>query len=114
MSRTPFWQSVVDFQAGKVDPWIALRNTLGLALPLAVGAALGQVSAGLALSTGALNVSFRDSAAPYAHVPERRALRIRYEITMPICIDRSLWSRLSIGMRRFRAATKRSGYLDEI
>jgi uncharacterized protein (TIGR03790 family) len=30
------------------------------------------------------------------------------EITTPICIDRSLWSRLSIGMRRFRAATKRS------
>ncbi len=60
-----FWRSVVRFQADKVNPWIAVRNTLGLAVPLAVATALGQVPAGLAMSTGALNVSFRDSASPY-------------------------------------------------
>ena len=60
------WKSVTRFQADKVNPWVALRNTVGLTAPLAVSVALGEVSAGLAMSTGALNVSFRDSAAPYA------------------------------------------------
>lgn len=63
---TRLWKSVTRFQADKVNPWVALRNTVGLAMPLAVSVALGEVSAGLAMSTGALNVSFRDSAAPYA------------------------------------------------
>ena len=60
-----FWQSVVRFQSDKVNPWLGLRNALGVALPLAGGAALGSISAGLAMSTGALNVAFRDSDAPY-------------------------------------------------
>lgn len=60
------WNSVTRFQADKVNPWVALRNTVGLTAPLAVSVALGEVSAGLAMGTGALNVSFRDSAAPYA------------------------------------------------
>jgi uncharacterized membrane protein YccC len=60
-----FWQNVRRFQSDKVTPWLGFRNALGVALPLAAGAALGSISAGLAMSTGALNVSFRDSDAPY-------------------------------------------------
>jgi uncharacterized membrane protein YccC len=61
-----FWQSVRRFQSDKVNPWLGLRNALGVGLPLAAGAALGSISTGLAMSTGALNVAFRDSDAPYS------------------------------------------------
>jgi uncharacterized membrane protein YccC len=62
---TTFWQSVVRFEGNKMTPWLALRNTAGVALPLIAAAALGSLSGGLAMSTGALNVSFSDSHDPY-------------------------------------------------
>ena len=67
-----FWQSVVRFQAEKISPWLALRNSLGIALPLAVGAAVGAVASGVVMSTGALNVAFSDNFDPYS----RRARRM--------------------------------------
>jgi uncharacterized membrane protein YccC len=60
-----FWQTVRRFQSDKVNPWLGFRNAVGVALPLVAGSAFGSISAGLAMSTGALNVSFRDSDAPY-------------------------------------------------
>lgn len=46
-------------------PRIALRNTLGLAVPLALGVAAGFPGAGLVAATGALNVSFSDGDDAY-------------------------------------------------
>jgi len=60
-----FWPNVVRFQSSKVTPWVALRNSIGLALPLIAGVATGQVAGGLAMATGALNVSYSDSYDPY-------------------------------------------------
>ena len=60
-----FWRTVLQFQAEKISPWIASRNTLGFALPLAAGIALGSVPAALIAGIGALNVSFSDSHDPY-------------------------------------------------
>ncbi len=60
-----FWQTVFRFQSEKINPWIGFRNTIGLAVPLAIGAALGNVTGGVIGATGALNVSFRDSSSPY-------------------------------------------------
>lgn len=60
-----FWQSVFRFQANKISPWMALRNTLGVVIPLAAGAGFGEVSTGIAAATGALNVCFSDSDEPY-------------------------------------------------
>ena len=48
-----------------MTPRLAARNTLGVALPLAAGAALGAVPAALAAGIGALNVAFSDSHEPY-------------------------------------------------
>jgi uncharacterized membrane protein YccC len=61
-----FWTNVRRFQSDKVNPWLGFRNALGVGLPLAAGAALGSLPAGLAMSSGALNVAFRDSDAPYS------------------------------------------------
>jgi uncharacterized membrane protein YccC len=60
-----FWRRVFQFQQEKIAPWIGLRNTLGFALPLAAGVALGSVPAALIAGIGALNVSFSDSHDPY-------------------------------------------------
>jgi hypothetical protein len=68
---TAFWRSVVRFQSDKVAPWLALRNTLGVVLPLAMGVATGEVSSGLVAGTGALNVAFSDSDEPYAQRARR-------------------------------------------
>ena len=62
------------YDSGKVSPWMALRNAAGVALPLVAGVATGTLSGGLIVSTGALNVAFSDSDAPYAQ-RARRMLR---------------------------------------
>ncbi len=66
-----FWQTVIRYQPEKVAPWMALRNTIGVALPLAIGVDLGRIPSALAMSTGALNVSFSDSQEPYAQRARR-------------------------------------------
>jgi uncharacterized membrane protein YccC len=66
-----FWQTLVRYQSEKVAPWMALRNTIGVALPLAIGVELGRIPSALAMSTGALNVSFSDSQEPYAQRARR-------------------------------------------
>lgn len=48
-----------------VSTSIALRNTIGVALPLAVGAAVGQIAGGLTMAVGALIVAFSDGSDPY-------------------------------------------------
>jgi uncharacterized membrane protein YccC len=60
-----FWRTALQFRKEKIAPWIALRNTLGFALVLAGGFALGFVPAALIASIGALNVSYSDSHDPY-------------------------------------------------
>lgn len=64
-SWASFWQTVVRFQKEKLNLWLAVRNTLGIVLPLIAGVELGMVSGGLAMATGALNVSFSDGQEPY-------------------------------------------------
>ena len=60
-----FWQALIRFQSAKLTPGLALRNALGVALPLAAGVATGHAAAGIAIATGALNVSFSDGQEPY-------------------------------------------------
>ena len=66
-----FWQTLVRYQSEKVIPWLAVRNTIGVALPLAVGVELGRISSSPVMSTGALNVALSDSQEPYAQRARR-------------------------------------------
>ncbi len=65
LSQVPLWRSVTRFERARIAPEIAIRNTVGIVLPLAVGAAIGNPSAGVLGAIGALNVSYRDSRDPY-------------------------------------------------
>jgi uncharacterized membrane protein YccC len=60
-----FWRLVTRYDAQKIAPWIALRNTIGIALPLAAAAAWDATAAGTVIATGALNVAFSDRSDPY-------------------------------------------------
>src|SRR5580704_10040599 len=60
-----FWRGVLHVDTAKMDPWTAARNAIGVALPLAVGIALGMPLGGLAVASGALNVSYSDGHDPY-------------------------------------------------
>ena len=53
------------FDRSKLIPGIALRNTVGVALPMVICVALGVPLAGLGLATGALNVSYSDGSDAY-------------------------------------------------
>src|ERR1700689_5909315 len=60
-----FWQGVLHVETSKMDLGIGVRNALGVALPLAVGIAIKMPLGGLAVASGALNVSYSDSSDPY-------------------------------------------------
>lgn len=63
--QVPLWQSLTHFERAKIVPGIAIRNTIGIVIPLIVGALLDYPSAGLVGALGALNVSYSDSREPY-------------------------------------------------
>ncbi|MFL6463937.1 MAG: FUSC family protein [Bryobacteraceae bacterium] len=66
------WRTVTRLDKGKVNSsWIALRNSLAVAIPLGVGIALGNPLGAVAVATGALNVSYSDGTDPYAHRARR-------------------------------------------
>src|SRR5271165_2633051 len=66
------WRIVTHVDRSKINVWQALRNTAGVVAPLIVGYWLGMPRGGLAMASGALNVSYSDGSDPYA----RRAKRM--------------------------------------
>ena len=69
--RTAFWRIVTRLEKHKINKWIAFRNALGVALPLGIGIAVGEPLGAVAITTGALNVSFSDGEDPYAQRARR-------------------------------------------
>ncbi len=66
-----FWQTLIKFDSAKLAPALAVRNTLGVVLPLIAGTAAGWPSVGIAVGTGALNVAFSDGQEPYRQRAKR-------------------------------------------
>src|ERR1043166_2826991 len=66
------WQIVTHVDHSKINLAQALRNTLGVVAPLIVGHSMGMPRGGLAMASGALNVSYSDGSDPY----EQRAKRM--------------------------------------
>ncbi|HTX35101.1 MAG TPA: FUSC family protein [Bryobacteraceae bacterium] len=64
--RASLWRAVTRFEAGKVRPWMGLRHTIGIVLPVVAGAMAGNTAAGMIAGLGALNVAVGDGTDPYA------------------------------------------------
>lgn len=78
-AESPSWlrrlaRVVLYFDKKKIQPQVALRNTAGVVLPLIVGYAVGMPRAGLAMSSGALNVAYSDGNDRYAQRAKRMLL----------------------------------------
>lgn len=69
-----YWRKIVRFDAGKLEPWLALRNTAGVLVPLAAGIVSGKPLSGLAASLGALQVAYSDGHDPYPSRGKRMLL----------------------------------------
>lgn len=65
------WQIVTHVDRSKINAAQALRNTFGVVAPLIVGQWLGIPRGGLAMASGALNVSYSDGSDPYAKRAKR-------------------------------------------
>ncbi|GAB2584678.1 FUSC family protein [Dyella jejuensis] len=63
--RTSVLQSLTATKRPDVPPWVVLRNTAAVALPLAIGMLSGHQEAGLAIAAGALDTMFSDQPGPY-------------------------------------------------
>jgi uncharacterized membrane protein YccC len=61
----PSWQAVLQFDRSQLTPFQAIRSTLGFVLPLALGVATGQVTAGLIIASGSLTLGFVGLQYPY-------------------------------------------------
>lgn len=72
-SKAALWRTVTRIDKGKINSkWIAFRNSMAAALPLGIGIAIGKPLGAVAITSGALNVSYSDGTDPYA----RRARRM--------------------------------------
>jgi uncharacterized membrane protein YccC len=60
-----FWRLSTYYDRRKVNLWVALRNSIGIVMPLLLGVYLGETQAGLVASVGALNVAAADDIDPY-------------------------------------------------
>lgn len=65
------WRHIARLEKSKINTGIAFRNALGVALPLGIGIAIGQPLGGVAIATGALNVSYSDGRDPYSQRARR-------------------------------------------
>ncbi len=57
------WRAALQFDRSQITAFQAIRSTLGVALPLALGVATGQVTAGVVIASGSLilgSVGLRD------------------------------------------------------
>lgn len=69
--RAALWDAVIRFESGKVRPWMGIRNTLGIVLPVVIGAVMGDTAGGMIAGIGALNVAVADGTDPYGHRARR-------------------------------------------
>jgi uncharacterized membrane protein YccC len=66
-----FWGVLTRFDASKLAPYMALRNSIGVILPLIAGFALNMPRGGVVVASGALNVAYSDGSDPYAQRAKR-------------------------------------------
>src|SRR6267154_2741054 len=66
-----FWGVLTRFDSSKLDPYMALRNSIGVLLPLIAGFALNMPRGGVVVASGALNVAYSDRSDSYAQRAKR-------------------------------------------
>ena len=66
-AKAALWRTLTRIDQSKISSkWMAFRNAMAVALPLAIGIADGNPLGAVAFTTGALNVAYSDGGDPYA------------------------------------------------
>src|SRR5687768_2413938 len=65
------WEVMTRFDTSKIEPGLALRNAIGITIPLAIAMMVGNPTAGSLAATGALSVAFSDANDPYMRRAQR-------------------------------------------
>ena len=60
------WRTLTRFDASKIVPEIAIRNTIGFTAAFVLGVVFSSPNVGVLAAIGALNVSYSDSRDPYS------------------------------------------------
>ena len=60
-----FWRALTTFDRARIDPWMGVRNAIGITLPLAIGVATGYAASGATSAIGAINVAAADGIDSY-------------------------------------------------
>ncbi len=63
--QAPLWQSLFVFDKGKITTEVAIRSSVGIVIPLILGAVFARPGVGALGALGALNVASSDSRDPY-------------------------------------------------
>src|SRR5438067_2361705 len=108
MTERPFWRQVTRFEAGKLSPAIALRNTLGMVGILALALAMASPRAAVTASIGALLVSYSDRHDPYRQ-RARRLLGASVAIALAITLGGLAGSRPAVAIALAAAAAFAAG-----
>src|SRR2546421_3160517 len=66
-----FWRVLTRFDSSKLSPYLALRNSIGVVLPLVAGFTLNMPRGGVVVASGALNVAYSDGSDSYAQRAKR-------------------------------------------
>ncbi len=66
-----FWRVLTRFDRSKLSPYQALRNSVGVVLPIIAGFVLNMPRGGVVVASGALNVAYSDGSDPYAQRAKR-------------------------------------------
>src|ERR1043166_5319623 len=82
-ARTGFWGLLTRFDRGRLAFGMALRNTVAVAIPLAIGIAANNPAGGVMAATGALNVAFSDGEDPY---PKRARRMIAAAVLVALAV----------------------------
>jgi uncharacterized membrane protein YccC len=94
---TAFWQLLVRMEQDAATPWLALRNSIGVSLPLIAGASMGFLASSLPMCTGAMIVSFSDSSDPY-YLRARRMLAASVLVACSVFIGAWLGSHFTFAV----------------
>jgi uncharacterized membrane protein YccC len=72
--RSGVWRAILRFDRSKARPWMGLRHTIGIILPLIAWALAGDAAGGMIAGIGALNVAVADGSDSYGRRVRRMLL----------------------------------------
>lgn len=79
-----FWRALKRIDKSRINSnWMAFRNSLAVAAPLGIGIAIGKALGAVAITTGALNVSYSDGHDPY---PQRARRMLTWAVLGAIAV----------------------------